>query len=43
VLAPTLLELVLVNSKQPDPARVTNWDLVDNNYQFSAPSRVLLQ
>ncbi len=37
VLAPTVLELKLINTKQPDPARVTQWDLVDANGQFLAP------
>lgn len=36
VLTPTLLELKLINSKDPDPARVTQWDWV-NNYQFTTP------
>src|SRR5712671_6250517 len=38
VLTPTLLELKLINTKQPDPARVTQWDLVDANNQFLTPS-----
>ncbi len=38
VLSPVLLELKLINTKQPDPARVTQWDLVDSNNQFVAPS-----
>src|SRR4051794_2418141 len=37
VLTPVLLELKLINTKQPDPARVTQWDLVDSNNQFVAP------
>jgi Glycosyl hydrolase family 9/Bacterial Ig domain/Cellulase N-terminal ig-like domain len=38
ILSPTLLELVLINTKQPDPARVDKWDLVNANGQFVAPS-----
>src|SRR5262245_14911133 len=37
ILSPTLLELVRINSKQPDPARVDSWDFVDANGQFQAP------
>src|SRR5208282_5894502 len=37
VLAPNLLELVLINTKEPDPATLTNWNLVDSG-SFSAPS-----
>ena len=29
VLTPTLLELKLINTKQPDPAQVSQWNLVD--------------
>jgi hypothetical protein len=37
ILSPTLLELKLINTKQPN-ARVTQWDLVDGNGQFMTPS-----
>jgi glycosyl hydrolase family 9/concanavalin A-like lectin/glucanase superfamily protein/cellulase-like Ig domain-containing protein len=37
ILSPTVLELVLINSKAPDPAHVDSWDLVDVNSQFQAP------
>jgi hypothetical protein len=37
ILSPTLLELELINTKQPDPARVNQWDFV-NNGQLAAPS-----
>ncbi len=37
VLTPSLLELKLINTKQPDPARVNQWDLVDANNQFLSP------
>src|SRR5438552_12879547 len=38
VLSPTLLELKLINTKQPDPAPVTQWNLVDANNNFLAPA-----
>ncbi|HWI58862.1 MAG TPA: hypothetical protein VNZ22_16670, partial [Bacillota bacterium] len=38
ILTPTLLELNLINTKQPDPARVSAWDLVGSNGQFLTPS-----
>jgi hypothetical protein len=38
VLSPNLLELKLINTKQPDPARVTAWDLVDANGQLQTPA-----
>src|SRR5579859_7650739 len=37
ILSPNLLELFLVNTKQPDPARVNGWDWVDDQQVFSAP------
>ncbi len=37
VLSPTLLELFLLNSKDPDPARVTSWDFVDANFGLTLP------
>lgn len=37
ILSPTTLELVLINTKAPDPARVDAWDLVNANTQFQAP------
>jgi hypothetical protein len=37
VLTPNMLELKLINTKQPDPAPVTQWDLVNSGYQFVAP------
>jgi Glycosyl hydrolase family 9/Cellulase N-terminal ig-like domain len=39
VLTPTLLELDMITSKAPDPATVTNWDLVNSASKFVAPSR----
>lgn len=38
ILSPSVLELVLINTKAPDPGRVDTWDLVDGNTQFQAPS-----
>jgi hypothetical protein len=37
VLSPTLLELLRVNSKQPDPATVDSWNWVNNQQQFVTP------
>jgi hypothetical protein len=38
VLAPTWLELREINTKAPDPAPVSNWNLVDANGNFIAPA-----
>lgn len=38
ILSPTLLELFIVNTKQPDPAHVTLWDWVDANQNFIPPN-----
>ena len=38
VLSPTVLELVLINAKAPDPAKVDSWDFVDENFQFETPA-----
>jgi hypothetical protein len=38
ILTPTMLELKLINTKQPDPAHVTAWDLVDSSGNFNAPA-----
>jgi len=38
ILSPTWLELVRVNTKQPDPARVESWDWVNDQGQFVAPN-----
>jgi len=38
ILSPTVLELKLINTKQPDPARVAQWDLVNDSYNFVAPA-----
>ena len=37
ILSPSLLELVLVNTKQPDPARVDGWDWVTDQGVFASP------
>ena len=38
ILATNLLELTLINSKPPDPARVDSWDFVDAGGVFHAPA-----
>lgn len=38
ILSPTLLELYLVNSKQPDPATVDSWNWVTNDTDFAPPN-----
>ncbi|HZR18385.1 MAG TPA: glycoside hydrolase family 9 protein [Verrucomicrobiae bacterium] len=43
VLSPNLLELYLVNTKQPDPARVDTWDWVDDAQLFHAPALTQLK
>jgi hypothetical protein len=43
VLSPTLLELKLINTKQSAAARVSQWDWVDSNNQFIAPSASALR
>jgi hypothetical protein len=37
VLTPTLLELRQLNTKAPDPAQVSSWNLVDGSGKFTAP------
>src|SRR5207244_10085895 len=37
ILSPNLLELVLVNTKQPDPENVNLWDWVDDQQNFVPP------
>src|SRR5579859_7537215 len=37
ILSPNLLELVLVNTKDPDPARVDSWDWVNDQQLFVPP------
>ena len=38
VISPTLLELRQLNTKAPDPAQVTSWNLVNASGQFVAPA-----
>jgi hypothetical protein len=38
ILSPTVLELVRINTKDPDPARVDSWDWVDDNGNFTPPN-----
>ena len=38
ILSSNVLELILINTKAPDPAGVTDWDLVNGSFQFQAPS-----
>lgn len=37
VLSPSLLELTLVNTKGPNPQRVTSWDFVQSDYSLVLP------
>ncbi|HEV8543027.1 MAG TPA: glycoside hydrolase family 9 protein, partial [Verrucomicrobiae bacterium] len=37
VLSPNVLELTLITTKQPDPARVSAWDFVDGNFNATLP------
>ena len=37
VLTPTLLELKLITTKQPDPAQVTQWNFVNGSSQLTPP------
>jgi len=38
IISPTLLEVQHINSKQPDPARVGDWDFINTSGQFQAPT-----
>src|SRR4051812_23179934 len=38
VISSNILELKLINTKQPDPARVTQWDFVDSNFNLNPPA-----
>ncbi|PYI87335.1 MAG: glycoside hydrolase family 9 [Verrucomicrobia bacterium] len=38
ILSPTMLELTLVNTKPPDPARVPSWDFVETTGEFHLPA-----
>ncbi len=43
ILTPTLLELFLVNTKQPDPSRLDTWDWVDSQQRFTATNMTGLE
>ncbi|MEW6304985.1 MAG: glycoside hydrolase family 9 protein, partial [Verrucomicrobiota bacterium] len=38
IISPTVLELTLVQTKAPDPARVAEWDFVNSSQQYQAPA-----
>ena len=38
ILTPTVLELVRINTKQPNPATVDSWNWVDTNGNFAPPN-----
>src|SRR5690349_15736982 len=38
IISPTVLELSLVNTKQPDPATVDTWNWVNGEQAFVPPS-----
>ncbi len=38
ILTPTVLELILVNTRPTNSPSVSNWNLVSSNYQFLPPS-----
>src|SRR5687768_3370286 len=38
ILAPDLLELTLISTKNPPPARVTQWNFVAANFQYVLPA-----
>lgn len=38
ILAPTVLELTMINTKEPDSGRVTSWDFVSGDARLNAPS-----
>jgi hypothetical protein len=37
IISPTILELTLITTKAPDPARPTEWNFVDTNYNLTLP------
>src|SRR5689334_204695 len=43
ILSPNVLELFLVNTKQPEPAHVTLWDWVDGNQNFVSPNTSVIK
>jgi Glycosyl hydrolase family 9/Cellulase N-terminal ig-like domain len=38
ILSPNMLELILINTKQPDPALPANWDFADLSGNYTPPS-----
>ncbi len=38
ILSSNVLELMTITTKDPDPARVTSWNLVDSNYLLQTPA-----
>src|SRR2546421_638724 len=38
ILSPNLIEVCAINPKGPDPATVTNWNLVNSSAQFVSPA-----
>jgi hypothetical protein len=38
IISPSVLELTMITTKEPDPAPVTTWNLVGSNYQFHPPA-----
>jgi hypothetical protein len=38
ILSPTLLELTLITTKDPDPATVRDWNFVNSSFQFTPPA-----
>ena len=43
ILSPTLIELILVTTKDPDPAPVTTWNFVGANYALTLPAATEFQ
>ena len=39
IISPTMLELTLVNTKSPEPARVIQWDFVGENFVLQPARR----
>jgi hypothetical protein len=38
ILSPTLLEVTLITTKDPDPAPVKEWNFVNSSFQFTPPA-----
>ncbi len=37
IISPTMLEVTLINSKEPSPARVSTWDFIADDFSASLP------